>query len=155
MAQTLRPAGFGIRLAAYVIDILPITLLTAGVFYLFAGFDQTVHQYLNRAPGDIAIRAQFLHERNLIRDLAFLVYVLYCGLMEGSSLRATVGKHMMGLIVICDNNRRLTFGRSFSRNVAKILSYIPFGLGFLWALFSKRRLAWHDRLSGTAVMRTR
>ena len=34
-----------------------------------------------------------------------------------------------------------------------ILSWLPFGLGFLWQLWDKDHLTWHDRLSGTCLVR--
>ena len=149
----LHAAGFGIRLVAYLIDILPVTILTTALFYFFAGFDQTVKAYFNLTSDNAVARAAFRQQTNLIRDLAFLIYVLYASLLEGSSMRRTIGKRLPGLAVIRSNSQPLTFRRSFGRNIAKIVSYIPFGMGFLWVLFSKNKEAWHDRLSGTIVTR--
>jgi uncharacterized RDD family membrane protein YckC len=39
------------------------------------------------------------------------------------------------------------------RFFAAILSWLPFGLGFLWQLWDKDHLTWHDRLSGTRLVR--
>ena len=52
---------------AYLIDVLPITLLVFGVFYLFLGFDETLDKYLNRGT-DIEPRIKFMEQRNWIRD---------------------------------------------------------------------------------------
>ena len=30
-----------------------------------------------------------------------------------------------------------------------LVAWTPFGIGLLWILFDRRKLAWHDRLSGT------
>lgn len=38
------------------------------------------------------------------------------------------------------------------RFFASILSWLPFGLGYLWSLWDKEKLAWHDRLSGTRIV---
>lgn len=38
------------------------------------------------------------------------------------------------------------------RYVAAVLSALPLGLGFWWALVDPERLAWHDRLSGTRLV---
>lgn len=35
---------------------------------------------------------------------------------------------------------------------AALLSWLPLGLGFLWALFDAEKRAWHDRLTGTRVV---
>jgi uncharacterized RDD family membrane protein YckC len=37
------------------------------------------------------------------------------------------------------------------RFFAAMLSWLVFGLGFLWQLWDKDELTWHDRLSGTRL----
>ena len=37
------------------------------------------------------------------------------------------------------------------RFFAAIVSWLPFGLGFWWALWDQDRLTWHDRWSGTRL----
>jgi len=44
-------------------------------------------------------------------------------------------------------NRRQATGRFF----AAILSWACFGLGYLWCIFDKDKLCWHDRLSTTRL----
>jgi uncharacterized RDD family membrane protein YckC len=39
------------------------------------------------------------------------------------------------------------------RLMSMLLSLLPLGLGFVWALFDDDNLAWHDRLSGTYLRR--
>ena len=41
------------------------------------------------------------------------------------------------------------------RYATALLSALPFGLGFWWAQVDRARLTWHDRLSGTRLVRTR
>lgn len=36
--------------------------------------------------------------------------------------------------------------------LALLLGWLPLGLGFLWSLVDRRRLAWHDRASGTGLV---
>jgi len=151
--SSLTYAGFGVRLAAYLIDVIPITLLTATVFYLFFGFDENLERYFNRAPDDIDARIEFLSQRNQIRDLSFVAYLLYCAVLEGTALRGTVGKWLLGMQVVDDQGRPLTVGRSFGRNCAKMVSYFPCALGFIWALWSDRHRAWHDSIARTLVIR--
>ena len=45
--------------------------------------------------------------------------------------------------------------RAFERHLAKLLSLIPLGLGFLWMLWDPRRQTWHDKIAGTVVVRHR
>jgi uncharacterized RDD family membrane protein YckC len=152
--SSLQCAGFGLRLAAYLMDVIPIILLIGAVFYLFFGFDETLQRYSSRAPDDIDARIEFLVQRNQIRDLSFLAYIVYCAILEGSPLRGTIGKRLLGLRVTDNRGQYLTVGRSFARNFAKIVSYLPCGLGFLWALWSKQKRAWHDMLARTLVVKS-
>lgn len=146
-------AGVMSRLVAYLVDVIPITIFVGGIFYCFFGFDEALARYLNRQPEDVNARFEFLVQRNRIRDLSFLVYVLYAALLEGSALRGTIGKRLVGLRVTDTDGSPLTMQRSFRRNAAKILSLIPCGLGFLWALWSDRKRAWHDLIAGTLVVK--
>ena len=45
-------------------------------------------------------------------------------------------------------------GGCFGRQLAKLLSLIPLGLGFWWMLWDPRRQTWHDKIAGTIVVRT-
>ena len=43
--------------------------------------------------------------------------------------------------------------RYIARYVGYLLSILPLGLGFIWIAFDKRKQGWHDKLSGTVVVR--
>ncbi|TGE16533.1 hypothetical protein E5J99_09110 [Hymenobacter elongatus] len=70
------------RLLAYLIDILPLTLAITGIFYLFFGFDQTISTYLTNR-GNLEARASFLLQRNLIRNLIFVAYLILTLALRG------------------------------------------------------------------------
>lgn len=63
-------------------------------------------------------------------------------------------KKITGIKVSDSSGRRLTIQRSISRNLAKILSYLPLSLGFTWSLFSKNKQCWHDMLAKTFVIKS-
>jgi uncharacterized RDD family membrane protein YckC len=136
--------GFWRRFAAYAIDIIPITLVLFLLFYFFLGFDAALRAYFDN-------RAAFLEQRNQIRDLAFIIWILYCAFAESSSLQGTLGKKLLGIKVVDREGQRLGFGRAIARNLAKIISFIPLGLGFLWVAFSKEKKGWHDMIAKTYV----
>lgn len=146
-------AGFFARLLAYLIDVLPIVLAVAAIFYVFLGFDETLQRYLS-ARGDLNARAAFLRQRNQIRDLSFVAYILYCALTEWSPMQGTIGKRLLGLRVVDYLGNPVTLGRSFGRNLAKIVSFVPLGLGSFWVMFSKRKSAWHDMIAKTYVLKS-
>lgn len=43
--------------------------------------------------------------------------------------------------------------RALIRVAAALLSWLPAGAGYLWSLVDRDGLAWHDRLSGTRLIR--
>lgn len=148
----LRLAGFGRRVAAYLIDVLPITAATAVFFYSYLGFDENFRRYLD-APDDLNARIAFMSQRNNIRDLSLLIYILYCMVADASPLQGTVGKRLLGLRVSDARGNRITIPRSIGRGAIKVVSVIPVGLGCLWALWSKDRRTWHDMAAKTLVLR--
>ena len=46
-------------------------------------------------------------------------------------------------------------GQLIGRYFGYLLSVIPFGLGLLWVAFDKKKQGWHDKMSGTIVVRIR
>ncbi|RMD70551.1 MAG: RDD family protein [Gammaproteobacteria bacterium] len=47
---------------------------------------------------------------------------------------------------------KVTWRQAALRFFAALLSWLPLGLGFLWSLWDREGLAWHDRLSGTRLV---
>lgn len=43
--------------------------------------------------------------------------------------------------------------RSLARFAAALLAWLPLGAGHLWVVLDRERLAWHDRLSGTRLVK--
>lgn len=78
---------------------------------------------------------------------------LYAALLIASSRRATLGMMVMDLQVCDVQGRRIGFLRATWRYFAQFLSLITAGLGYLMQLFTPRRQALHDLLSGTVVVR--
>lgn len=144
-------AGFAQRFGAYVIDVLPIMLAVGAVFWFFFGFDEVYRRYLERQPGDLAAKGDYMQMSRMIRNISGAVYVVYAAILESSPMRATVGKRLAGLEVVDLNGERLSFSRAFSRNASKTLSGLALGLGFLWIIWSKRKQGWHDSIAGTIV----
>jgi len=136
-------AGFWRRVLAALIDIIPITLLVASVFYFYYGFDDVLRSYFTQLH-DLDARREFIHERNHIRNLSFVIWILYSILLECTAFQATFGKLLVGLKVVDQNGNRLSYLRSIVRNLLKFVSLVPFSLGFIWVAFTKQKQGWHD-----------
>lgn len=77
--------------------------------------------------------------------------VLYYGFCEGSSLHASLGKRMCGLIVVDRDGMPFGYGTAFLRALCRMLSGLCLGVGFLMGLFDSNGITLHDRLAGTFV----
>lgn len=65
------------------------------------------------------------------------------------------GKHLMRVAVVGARTGQPGIGaaRSLARQLAKLLSGVPLGIGFLWMFVDPQRRTWHDLLTGTRVVR--
>lgn len=64
----------------------------------------------------------------------------------------TLGMQAWRISVEDRNGKSPSFGVATLRFAAAIVSWLPFGLGFLWQLWDKDGLTWHDRISGTRLV---
>lgn len=140
------------RLAAYLLDVIPIVLIIAGLFYTCFGFDETLRRYFEKGPRDIEARSAFLHQRNTIRGLSLVAYLLYAAVMHASPLQGTFGKRLFAIRVVDWQGQRISFGRSMTRAFAILASVLPIFIGCLAAFWSPKKQAWHDRIAGTFVI---
>jgi len=80
---------------------------------------------------------------------------LYAAILISSPWRATLGQAVMDLHVTDLNGDRISFARATARYLAQILNLLTIGFGLLIQVFSARRQALHDVVSGTVVVRSR
>lgn len=144
-------ASSGERLIAYLIDILLIVIIVTGFFYFFLGFDGVLENYFSQ-KGDLLARIEFLNQRNWIRNISFIAWILYCIPMEASPAQGTLGKRLMGIRVVDEFGNRMDLYKSARRNISKTVSIAVFSLGFIWILFDKKKQGWHDKLGKTFVV---
>jgi uncharacterized RDD family membrane protein YckC len=81
-----------------------------------------------------------------------VVWFFYAPLMEASALRATLGKHLMGIQVCDELGRRISLRAAVIRNLLKAVSSVLLFLGFIVALFSNRKQTLHDMVADTFVV---
>jgi uncharacterized RDD family membrane protein YckC len=84
---------------------------------------------------------------------AYLVAIsllFYCGFwVHGGQ---TLGMRAWRVRLVSAQGLPVELRRALLRYFAAILSWAPLGLGFWWVLADPKRLAWHDRLSGTRMV---
>jgi uncharacterized RDD family membrane protein YckC len=133
--------GFWIRVVAYIIDAILVSLVLGVVMSVFGV------KYM-----DFENPEKMDPTANL---LSILVFWLYFALMESSERGATVGKMAMGLRVVTGDGKRLTFLNATGRYFAKILSGILFCIGYIMVGFTERKRGLHDMIANTLVIKTR
>jgi uncharacterized RDD family membrane protein YckC len=80
--------------------------------------------------------------------------IIYHIVMESSPKQATYGKQILK-IKVCDlEGKRISVGRSISRNLFKIFSLITV-IGYLLSFFNKKQQCLHDMMAETLVMKDR
>lgn len=89
-----------------------------------------------------------------ILGLVPIVKIIYHIVMECSQKQATYGKQILK-IKVCDlEGRRISTGRSISRNLFKIFSLITI-IGYLLSFFNKKQQCLHDIMAETLVVKDR
>jgi len=82
--------------------------------------------------------------------LAVVIYAFFVGFWTRSG--RTLGMQSWRLQLETMDGERASLGAATIRFFAALLSWAPAGLGFLWSLWDKDRLAWHDRISKTQLV---
>jgi uncharacterized RDD family membrane protein YckC len=94
-----------------------------------------------------------LQSRIWVADNVTLLFLfLYFTFFESSSEQATLGKRIMGIMVCGADGRRLTVRRAAIRTLAKALSLLTCGVGFIMPLLTPWKQALHDKLTDTIVV---
>ncbi|WP_110934047.1 RDD family protein [Paenibacillus bouchesdurhonensis] len=90
---------------------------------------------------------------DIVRSVLVLV-VLWCyfAIMESSKFQATFGKLAMGLKVVDQEGKRITFRRATARFWSKSLSAITVLIGWFIAGFTKKKQALHDLIADTCLV---
>jgi len=89
-----------------------------------------------------------------ILALVPIIKIIYHIVMECSLKQATYGKQILK-IKVCDlEGRRISTGRSISRNLFKIFSLITI-IGYLLSFFNKKQQCLHDIMAETLVVKDR
>lgn len=139
------PASPWRRLGAYLVDSLLLAVPTNLLFQLVLGRTMP-------ADVDFTAPAETIEVLWPFSALAFGLEILYFAGMEASGWQATIGKHLLDAQVTDDAGGRLSFPRALARNAGKLLSALPFGLGFLLVFVTDRNQALHDKLASCLVL---
>jgi len=141
-------AGIGSRFVAVLID----HLIQFGFFFVFGMLAAVLF-------GSLANRINLLGKWVLAAFIVldFLLVWGYFALFEAYWRGQTPGKHIMKLRVIKDSGRQITLFEAMSRNLVRIIDYLPalYLTGVITMLCTKRHQRLGDLAAGTIVVHER
>lgn len=65
----------------------------------------------------------------------------------------TIGLKLAGARIIRENGDVSGLYHTYIRSLAAVLSAVPLGLGYLWAIWDPEKQTWHDKIMHTFVLR--
>lgn len=131
------PAGLLRRLAALFYDSL---LLFAVLFFATA--------ILLPFTGGEAIRP---HHPLYTAYLLGVIYAYFGWFWTHGG--QTLGMRAWRLRLLAEDGGLATWGDALARCLGAVLAWLPLGAGYVWIVFDRDHLAWHDRLSGTRIVK--
>ena len=149
----MKPAPFGRRYLAFLLDIVVLEILGALV----------TAPLVNRSHLDLFRVLLGWISRGTLDQEGFQLVAFY-GLLLGilwslyfigftGACGQTPGKKALGLIVTREDGESVGWTAAFVRCcIGYPISLLPLGVGFYWAAFAQDHQAWHDKIAGTRVM---
>ncbi len=138
----IRLADFWIRLLAFIIDLFIILLLWNLLSFV-------VMNLLSLSNFDI--------EPDILKLIFYIVAIIMMGaynvIMETSKRQATIGKQIFKLTVGDAEGNALSLGQVIRRTLAKLVTCLTLGVGYILILFNKEKQAIHDILVNTYVFK--
>jgi uncharacterized RDD family membrane protein YckC len=130
-------ASFGIRLAAFLVDLMILGSVNAILVM--------VYMFLFQIPADVLRESMAINIPGLFLEGAYQIFFL-------SQYGGTPGKMLMGLRVVTAEGKPLSVMHAIGRYFSFWLSAASLGIGFFIILFDPQRRALHDYVAKTRVL---
>lgn len=149
----LLPATFGQRTGALLLDAVVAFVcvpVPIQVFFLLTGRGWQNCTWV----GNVEVCVTNPEDARLSRILFWSLATLFAlGFSWVVSRRRTFGQQAVGMrIGDAATGEPVPFGRALLRTVAMVISAVPIGLGFWWALWDRDGRTWHDRIARTRAI---
>jgi uncharacterized RDD family membrane protein YckC len=145
-------AGFVSRLIAFLIDrgiilgIVAVITAVGGYLFQLVGLNVVACSVEPTFPGIACGTAKFAFAAFALSFAP--IYTITFWTLAGQ----TPGKYFLGVRVFRMDGEHMTLARSARRYVGYILSFLAFGLGFLWITIDDQRQGFHDIFANTCVV---
>ena len=147
-------AGFGIRLLAWLIDLLVLLFFLRFIIALISDFFIAfIFIYVSIVSADSSI-VRFLSDF-IGGFIGFSVTLLYFTLFWSSKFQGTPGKIVLGLKIVDVNGNKISYFTALIRYISTIISSLLLGIGYLLIIFDGKKQALHDKLASTYVIKVK
>lgn len=141
---TLRPAGFWLRVAAFLLDQVVIYMVSRAIFFANGAQESAYVVDLGSELGVIDMLWDVIVPL-AIETVYFTVTIGIWG--------RTIGKAAMRVKVVRTDGGRVSLGRAFGRYLAFYLNWMTFTIGFVVIALNPLKRGLHDLIVDTRVVR--
>ena len=138
MDNDLKYVGFWKRTVAVLVDTFLIILVTLPILIWVYGIEYLNNEHMEKGSFDFIINYVF-------PTIAVILLWKY--------YQATPGKMIFkATIVDAKTGGKPTLKQWIIRYLGYFVSLLPFGLGYFWVAFDKKKQGFHDKLANTVVV---
>lgn len=137
----MNPAGFWRRLGAMFYDAVLLIAL-----WFFTALVITAINYSFTQKFLASWQNQWILFPALL--LMSFIFFSWCWRRSGQ----TLGMQTWKIQLVSAHNNTITWKQCLMRFIGAMISWSCFGLGYVWILFNKEKLAWHDQWSNTRII---
>ena len=138
MDNDLKYVGFWKRTVAVLVDTFLIILVTLPILIWVYGIEYLNNEHMEKGSFDFIINYVF-------PTIAVILLWKY--------YQATPGKMIFkATIVDAKTGGKPTLKQWIIRYLGYFVSLLPFGLGYFWVAFDKKKQGFHDKLAKTVVI---
>jgi len=149
-------AGFWRRVLAYMIDmcVLSVPNFLVAFFVVVPLMNYLNGVIASRIMPEYQVLVSGAAESGIYTTMLFLIAWPYFAAMEGSRLRATLGKMAVGISVVTTSGTRISVLRAIWRYFMKLFSGLLLSIGYFMVAFTSKKQGLHDKASRTLVIVT-
>ena len=137
----LKYVGFWKRTVAVLVDTFLIILVTLPILIWAYGIEYLNNEHMEKGSFDFIINYVF-------PTIAVILLWKY--------YQATPGKMIFkATIVDANTGGKPTLKQWIIRYLGYFVSLLPFGLGYFWVAFDKKKQGFHDKLANTIVIQSK
>jgi len=148
----LKPAGFWIRVLAFIIDGV-FTSVLAWIIAILINDNTTgqLQQSVSQTPGEYSVSFEYMFSTS--ETIANLIYVIvFVIIFTATQYKGSPGKLICRIQVVNSDMSKISIGKSIGRYFSYIISGVILMIGFMMAGWTKEKRTLHDMICDTRVV---